>query len=132
MKYIGEVKIIYILFFITDVEEELECIQSEKPFWGTGQPRCWWTFMVFGYGKKVVNPQAEPSIWTLTAPSTKKRGGSRNKQRKMTMNKIARSRAQADAEYRSKNMPTNPLIGLHQQLVGQFSNFMSTWCQRSQ
>ena len=83
---------------MTDIEGEYNRILEDQPFWGSGKPREWFTFVAFGKAVKVKNPAAEASIWTVrSASSCSRKDAGRQTQRIQMDSFRARLRAEADS-----------------------------------
>ena len=84
---------------LTDVEAEYESILDKNPFWGHGEPRGWHTFMQFGAGGLVRDPNHIPQVWTqTTARGMRKRSAGRAHQRERTKSARAELRERANAK----------------------------------
>ena len=115
-----------------DLDVELESIRDLSPFWGRGQPRSWHTWMTYGPGRKCEDSTAEPSIWTLTAPTRglPRRRAGRSSQREATVAKRQRLRQEADAAYRAVSATNDPLLQMHRQLLTSFTNFNAAFLRK--
>ena len=115
-----------------DLDVELESIRDSSPFLGRGQPRSWHTWMTYGPGRKCEDSTAEPSIWTLTAPSRgfPRRRAGRASQREATVAKRQRLRQEADAAHRATSAANDPLLQMHRQLLTSFTNFNAAFLRK--
>ena len=93
-------------YLFSDVDQLLGDIVEVKPFWGSAQPKAWFTFMWFGLGIKCRDQHAEPRAWTVTsARGLSRKGTGRTSQRDKTISARERLRADADARLRSQQQP---------------------------
>ena len=85
-----------------DDDNLLQAITEIKPFWGSAEPREWFTFMWFGAGIKCRDPHATARVWTVASARGKKRkGAGRADQREATKSARACLREEADAKVRA-------------------------------